>query len=185
MLNDIKSKITLKKIFGNLLKIKVLKIIKYNKKISDKLNKLNITIKNFSELYLIKRLNKNYNLNIENSDIEELIFADKKCISEILKDISKIEFKNLEHINLNKNEFNKLDIKLLEKYNFPKLEELYLISDNISDLSVLAKVNFKELKQLEISFNKITNIKILEKVNFQKLEILDLGSNQYLGIRDL
>ena len=109
MLKDIKSKLILKKIFGNLQKLKELKIIKYNKKLS---TKLNITIKDFEEP-LIKRLNRNYNLDIKNTDIKELILTDKSSINKILEYICKIEFKNLDYLNINKcNQLNKIFRKM-------------------------------------------------------------------------
>ena len=179
MLNNIKSILILKKIIENLQKQKELKIIKYNKKLS---TKLNITIKDFEEP-LIKRLNKNYNLNIKNADIKELILTDRSSINKILECVCKIEFKNLDYLNINK--CNQLNIRFLEKCNFPKLEVLNLRSDEISDISILSKGNFKELKQLDFLLNKISDIKILEKVNFKKLEVLGLKYNKISDINVL
>ena len=117
-----------------------------------------------------------------------------------IKILTKIEFVNLEILNLS---FNKIsDINILEKANLKQLKELYLnynqiidikvlekvkfnkikiinLSHNlISDITILEKVNFKELKELNLYYNKISDIKVFEKVNFEKLEALYLSYNQ-------
>ena len=69
MLNGIKSIKILNTILGKLKKKKELKIIKYNKKI---LNKLNITKEDFEDFQFLKEMNDKFNLNIKDIDIKEL-----------------------------------------------------------------------------------------------------------------
>ena len=89
-------------------------------------------------------------------------------------------FRNIRILNLTNN--NILDINILEKVKFEKLEKLYLDNNKISDINSLEKVRFKELKALYLNGNNISNIDILEKVNFPKLEELDLSCNKIINI---
>ena len=57
MLDNIKSKLLLNKIFVNIRKKKMLKLLKLNKSL---LSKLNITIKDFQEYKQLNELNKKY-----------------------------------------------------------------------------------------------------------------------------
>jgi len=143
---------------------------------------LNYPIKEFIKLnnknneILLKEFNTKYNLNIKDTNINELnlIFG---CLGdEGLNDLCKIEFKELKKLNLYGNNIS--DIKVLEKVKFNKLEILSLGDNQISDINILEKVNFNELKELKLYNNKISDIKVLQKVKFNKLEILDLYDNQ-------
>ena len=69
MLDKIKSLKILNIIFRNLRKRTKLKIIKYNKKIQDKLN---IDMKDFKDLKLLKDLNQKFNLNIEDTEVTKI-----------------------------------------------------------------------------------------------------------------
>ena len=69
MLNNIFSKLNLQRIFANILNRRKLKILKYNKQLS---NKLNITLEDFQNYYLLKEFDKNYNLNIKEIDVIDL-----------------------------------------------------------------------------------------------------------------
>jgi len=100
---------------------------------------LNYPIKEFIKLnnknneILLEEFNKKYNLNIINTKIDKLDLSWKFLGNEGLKDLCKIEFK--------------------------ELKELYLYKNNISDIKVLENVKFEKLEILHLSNNKIDKIK--------------------------
>ena len=69
MLNEIKSKYIMNKIFNNMKKILKLKLLKLNKKLK---KKLNINLKDYSQYKKLKELNKKLNINIEDINISIL-----------------------------------------------------------------------------------------------------------------
>ena len=160
---------------------------------NNKFNKgtfLDYPIKEFIQLYsknnnksLLKEFNSKYELDIKDINITELDLGWKDIGDEILKDLCKIEFKELKELNLFWNNIS--NINLLEKVKFRKLEVLDFGKNNISDINILEKVNFKALKKLSLYRNNLSDIKVLEKVKFEKLEILDLGNNQISDINIL
>ena len=121
---------------------------------------------------LLKELNERYKLNIENTDIKILNLRWKEMGNEGLKDLCKIEFRELKEINLHKNNIS--NIEALIKAKFDKLEILNLGQNDIEDIKALEKVNFKELKELYLYSNNISDITVFEKNIFDKLEILYL-----------
>ena len=141
MLDKVKNKYILKEIFESIKNKRKLNIIKYNKIIKAKLN---INKEDFEIYITLKEFINKYKTNIEDIDIRELNLRWKNIGNEGLKDLAKINFKELKELNLNRNE--------------------------ISDISVLEKVNFKELKELDLSDNEISDISILEKVNFTRIK---------------
>ena len=107
------------------------KLIGIHKEGLTKYNKgtfLNYPIKEFIRLYtennLLKEFNKKYKLNIRDTNITELDL--EKCYigEEGLKDLCKINFKELKELYLGNNDIS--NIKVLEKVKFEKLEKLYL-----------------------------------------------------------
>ena len=176
MLNNIKSKFILKKIFQYIEYRKELIIIKYNKQLS---KNLDITIKDY-ENYILTKFNKKNNANITDINTVEIDLSWKKKGDKGLKDLCKIGFKELKKLNLHYNQI--YDISVLAEAKFDKLEELNLGNNNIWNINDLEKMNFKELKKLQLYNNDIENIKVLEKVKFDKLEELNLGFND---IRDI
>ena len=71
MLNKIRSVYIISEIFKNLRNKRKLNLVKYNKKI---MNRLNITKEDFKAYDLLKQFNNKYNTNIEDVEIEELRF---------------------------------------------------------------------------------------------------------------
>ena len=69
MLNEIKSKHIMNKMFSHIQNRLKMKIIKYNKSL---LNRLYITIEDFISYKFLKEFNKDFNLSIKDIDIEEL-----------------------------------------------------------------------------------------------------------------
>ena len=126
MLDNVKSKYVLKKIFEKIKNKRKLNIIRYNMKIKVKLN---INKEDFEIYIALKEFNNKCYINIEDIDIKKLNFSRRKIGNEGFKDLVKIKFKELKELNLNFNEI--LDINVLEKANFKDLKELYLISNKI------------------------------------------------------
>ena len=124
---------------------------------------------------LLNEFNKKYNLNIKDIKIEELELNSKYIGDEGLKDLVKIEFKELKKLYLNDN--NIANIDALKNAKFENLKILDLGNNKITDINILEKVNFKGLKELILDNNKISDINILEKVNFKELKILKLFKN--------
>ena len=197
MLNRVQSKYILDKIFENIRNKRKWNIVKYNKRIRDRLD---IDKKIFEEYLILKEFNMKYDLNIDDFDIKELNIRRKYIRNEGFKYLSKLDFKELINLDLSENEiliytdklkgvnYQKLRelylnvINFLEKENLKQLEKLNLSHNKIFNIDILAKVNFKELKELDLSYNEISIINILEKVNFKELKELYLGNNNISDI---
>ena len=131
---------------------------------------------------LLKEFNKKYNVIIKDDKIEILNLRWKEIGNDGLRDLCKIEFKELKEINLHKNKIS--DIEVLKNAKFVKLEILNLGQNSISDISILEQVNFKELKELYLYANNIANIEVFEKAKFDKLEVLYLYDNKIDKIKN-
>ena len=113
MLDNVKSKYIIKELFENIKNKRKLNIIKYNKRI---INKLDINKKDFEIYIILKEFNNKNKTNIEDIDLKELYLFFRYIGNEGFKD--------------------------LVKFNFNKLEILYLSGNEISDINILEKVNF-------------------------------------------
>ena len=142
MLDNIKNKYLLGFIFENIRKRLKLKLLKYNKNL---MNKLNINIDNFKQFKLLKEINQELNLNIEDIELLSLDLNYKNLNDDKLKTLDKIEFINLKKLYLNNNKITRF--KTFDKYS---LEILDLGNNKISDISILKNDIFKELIHLLI-----------------------------------
>ena len=98
MLKEIKSKLILKIIFGNLKKKNRLKLLKHNKYLQ---SKLNIRLNDFIAFKLLKDLNKKYNLDIPDIYIKKLkLKLEKNNFNEIMAIINQIKFYDLNEFYL-------------------------------------------------------------------------------------
>ena len=132
MLDEIKSKYILKKIFSNIKNRIILKIIKYSKIM---MFRLNVTKTDFKAYESLKEFNEKLELNIRDIDINELDLS-KKCINnEDIKYLSLVNFKGLKKLLLNDNYIS--DINELANFQFPKIEILNLSNNKISDINIL------------------------------------------------
>ena len=136
MIIRIKKKLILEYIFGYLRNKKKLKIIQYNKKL---LKTLNITLKDFEVYTFLKELNKKFNLNIEDIDINKL-------------DLNMYEIKS-----------NSKIFDYIKKIKFTKLKELDLSHNKLLSINILEELKFEQLEKLDLGYNKISSINILEK----------------------
>ena len=111
---------------------------------------LNDSIKEFIQIYcpknnneidniiknqkFLNEFNKKYNLNINDIKIEELDLNSNNIGDEGLKDLVKIEFKELKLLNLNDNNITNIDA--LENAKFEKLTKLDLGNNKIADINI-------------------------------------------------
>ena len=91
-MDKIKSKYIIKEIFNNMKNKRKLKIIKYNKKLY---NKLDLEKKDFKVYEILQEFNNKYNINIEDIDIKELNLSKRFIRNEHLKDLISINFNKL------------------------------------------------------------------------------------------
>ena len=114
---------------------------------------LNYPIEEFIEKYneeLLKDFKNKYKLIIKDSKINKLDLYWKHSGNEGLKDLNKIEFKELKKLYLYDDII--FDIKVLEKFKFNKLEILGLLFNQISEKEK-ATINSKmksKIKKLDI-----------------------------------
>ena len=123
MLNNIERKVVLKKIFSFLQKKMLFKILKYNKKLIDKLN----LEKEFNDFKIIKELNINYRKYLfypDDSDAFVSDFRKSQTGNKIFNYLSKIQLNELINLNISENEIT--DIEELKNCNFRNLEILDL-----------------------------------------------------------
>ena len=166
MLDNVKSKYILQKIFEKIKNKIKLNIIKYNKRV---MIKLDINKEDFETYITLKEFNVKYNTNIQDIDIKTLDLS-RRCIrNEGLKDLNKIKFKGLNELNLSGNKIS--DINILEKVKFKELKELYLGSNNISDINVLENVKFEKLEKLYLYGNEISDESIISKLKIKYIEL--------------
>ena len=156
MLDNIKSSYILNILFKYIHNKKKLNLIKYNKKL---LNRLNISSENFKVYECLKEFNLKYDANIEDIDIEILEQKSKNLNNEGLEYFEKIGFINLKKIILNTNDIS--NISSLENLNLKNLIELDLSKNNISEIKVFEKLNLINLKKLFLNENEISDILLL------------------------
>ena len=119
MLNKIRSNFILSKIFKHIKNRTKINIIKYNRKIQ---NKLFIKKEDFDIYISLKKLNETFNCNIRDIDIEELDLNKKIKKAKELKYLEEIEFKELKKLNLKDN--NIFGINFLSKVKFEKIRNI-------------------------------------------------------------
>jgi len=147
---------------------------------------LNYPLKEFIQFHynnklLLKKFNEKYIVYIKNNKTNKLILGNRYIGNEGLKELSKIELKELKELYLNSNDIS--DINILENAKFEKLEILNLGNNKIFYINILEKVNFKGLKELYLYNNIISDIKVFENVKFYELKILDLSYNKISYIK--
>ena len=164
----------------NLLETKLkLKIVKYNKKLQDKLN---LKKDDFIYFKLIKDFNIKYNSHIKDVDIIELNLDNLDIKNSGLSCLSKIKFYKLKELILSNNNIGKIDKIIPSYFNFENLVKLSFEQNHLRDLTILTKVNFKKLTILNLDHNALTDIHIFSEMKLPKLESLILSGNT---IKDL
>lgn len=152
----------------------------------------------------IRIFNSKYGTSFKDNKIKKLDVGSKKIGNDILRELPKYGFINLNKLYLSDNQIddisdlvliksnyleklyfsnNKIkDISILEKVCFENLQTLYLNNNEISDINILSKTNFPNLKNLSLHNNKISDINVFESVNFKELQFLSLHDNQIKDI---
>ena len=175
-MENIKSKLIIKKIFSHLKTRKKLYIVKYSKKY---LNILNLAKKDFENILSLKNLDNKFHLDLDIADANIKILDLSKAnllneeIADFMKKASPMELRLL-YKNINHLEY----INILETINLDKLEVLDLEENYITELNFLEKINCKNLRILNVAHNLLSKIKELANIKFEKLEILNLSENK-------
>ena len=149
MLKNIKSSYILKQIFGNIINKKKLKLIKYDKKISDKMD---ITLQNYKDEFF-KEFNTKFDIKLADINNQLLNLKNKKVENAKLDFLSKVKFESLNALYLNNNEIT--EIKAIEKVSYKGIKYLNLSGNKITDIEPITKANFAELKILYLMNNEI------------------------------
>ena len=153
MLNNVKSRYILGIIFSYLKRKAKEKIVKYNKKL---LERLNMSLEDYKEYEILEEFNTKYKTNFKEFDIKTLILSYKNFQNEGIEFLSKLHFKELKILGLSWN--NIINIDNLSNAKFEKLIKLNLQVNEISNINVLEKFNFKDLKELYLGCNYIKDI---------------------------
>ena len=169
MLDNIKSKLIMSKIFSYLKNKRKLIISKINKSLLNRLNKSKNDFQIYQEL---KDFNSKYNTKLEDIDIKKIYLYEKQIGNEGLKNLCEINFKGLYELSLGRNKIS--DLNSLEKLFLKDLKKLNLEQNSISDISIFVKINFDKLEKLDLSVNQISDINILEKVILKEIKELNL-----------
>ena len=122
-----------------------------------------------------QKLEENRNVEL----LEKINMFEKKIIN-ILNDKYTINLSGEERIlNLNNKNIGNKDFDLLCLVQFKNLEEINIEKNNISDISPLRHINPK-VKKLNLSFNKINNINVFEDISKKNkdLEVILLNNNE-------
>ena len=164
MLKNIKSFYILKQIFGNIKYKKKLKLIKYDKELS---KKIDITLQTYKEEFF-KEFNSKFDTKLTDLNNQLLNLKNKKVENTKLDFLSRVKFESLKALFLNNNEIN--EIKSLENVSYKSIKYLNLSGNKITDIEPITKANFIELKILYLMNNEISEIKRLDNPNFKKLK---------------
>ena len=141
MLDNVKSKYILQKIFEKIKNKRKLNIIKHNKRV---MIKLDINKEDFETYITLKEFNVKYNTNIQDIDIKTLNLSGRCIRNEGLKDLIKIKFKGLNELDLSENKIS--DIKVFINTKFKKLNLLYLIGNQIDEYAIVNSLIISKLR---------------------------------------
>ena len=120
MLKNIKSFYILKQIFGNIKYKKKLKLIKYDKELS---KKMDITLQTYKEEFF-KEFNSKFDTKLTDINNQLLNLKNKKIENTKLDFLSRVKFESLKALFLNNNEIN--EIKSLERVSYKNIKYLNL-----------------------------------------------------------
>ena len=175
-------------------------ISKNNLNNNDDLLNLQYIIRNDEDKFDLPTKRSNENTNIENnqkniskfnlkfrsnikSENNILNFKEKNIGNEGLELLSKIQFKEIEELNLT---YNKIyDINYISKIKLMQLIKLDISHNKINNINEFENCNFSQLIELRLSFNQINDINILEKCDLSKLKFLYLSNNKITNINTL
>lgn len=186
----INSKSIILKIFEHIKKNKILRIIKYNRKL---MNIFDVDISDVTSMYYINQINFEFKTKIEDHFIEDISINNNTNKNNCILDyLYCIKFKNLKNLNLdnnsiiiNNNSFGCDNLFHLNNIYTPVLEKISLRLNLIYSIEFLTNNYFNKLKELDLSFNLIQSISVLQNVNLPNLKILNLSNNLIADIKYL
>ena len=136
-----------------------------------------------SKCLSINEFNKIFKINITDNNITELKLGYKNLGQNKVKNLTMINFENLEKLWLSNNKIN--DINFLEELKYPALQTLDLSNNQIENINVFENTNFKNLRKLWLNNNLINDISVFMKVKCERLEELNLKNNKISNIGPL
>ena len=130
------------------------------------------------EKMLLEILNNKLGINLK-GDETSIDLSNKSIGDTEFRLFTSITFKNLETLNLQKNNIS--DIDSLSVFNSPKLKMIDLSSNQISNIFCLrnASERLPLLETLLLNYNKINNIDILNEAIFPQLKQINLDNNYF------
>ena len=135
------------------------------------------------KLFSINEFNKLFKIAIINNDITELKLGYKNLGDNKLKNLTNINFDNLEKLWLSYNRIS--DIKFLEELKYPKLQTLDLSNNKIENINIFENTHFFNLRKLWLNNNLIKDISVFIKIKCELLEELNLKNNYISNISSL
>ena len=108
---------------------------------------------------------------------KELNFGKMKLGNSFLTSLKKINFDNLEVLNLENNDID--DISCFNNWKLERLKELNLSDNNITDISVIKEINnlCSNIEKIDLSNNQISSInaldneKIINNLNIKEINL--------------
>lgn len=145
-------------------------------KINEQKNKMALTKLELLEDKFLNELNIELGLKLKGNEIS-LYLSEKNIGDHEFKLISKINFKNLEEINLSHNKIK--DIDSMKKSNFPKLKKIDLSYNEIFDINVFKELSQKspDIEYIDLSNNLIKNADVFKEKIFEKIIVINLNNN--------
>ena len=116
---------------------------------------MNIKKKYFEDFKILKELNKEFNLNIRDTDTEVLTLN-----------------------NVNYDVFY-----YLKKIDFINLKTIYSSNNYISDIDILNNIKLAKIELLDLSKNKIKYVESFKNLNCNNLKVLNLNNNSISDIK--
>ena len=150
------------------------------KKKSDTVNNNSINMENNNLSISLDDFNSIYGTTIQNSTITTLDLNSKKEGNKLIKNLSNMNFQNLEELLLFEDEIS--DLNPLTEMKLQKLNNLQLYNNKIYNIKPLEKIELNNLKKLYLQNNCIVDIKPLIKLNCADLKILCMDHNNISDI---
>ena len=194
-IKNIKSKFILKKIFGYLEDNIYLKLIKYNKKLQNKLEKDITDYKDYSKVeiqVILNNENPKKFINVTNPNDKELyqIFINDQS-KEATKDIEKIKekiekfkivlkynFSSFKDLFMYCKEFKKIDFILFKRKNIDDMQNML---DECTSLEEINLTHFytKRVKNMKSMFWLCSSLKELNLTNFDTINVTNMNGLFY------
>ena len=125
---------------------------------------------------ILKEFNDKFDKKVSGFE-KELNFGKMKLGNSFLTSLKKINFDNLEVLNLENNDID--DISCFNNWKLERLKELNLSDNNITDISVIKEINnlCSNIEKIDLSNNQISSInaidneKIINNLNIKEINL--------------